>query len=436
VPDGGRGPGLSPPSPTATAISGPGAGLRAAVGGTRDGSNLPPAASHAPHNLRSVYDALELPGNCSGAPARPGESQLPTGAKGSPPPDTLFVDATKGSDEAAGTEAAPLRTVGHAVELSAVGGGPRTILLRAGTHYLATTLEITPKHSGLSIRPFPGESATLSGGSPLSLQFQKTAAWWAGPNTTVMVADLPASASDDWTEVFVMDAVGNPLNQGGGGSRYTKARFPDGNPEHNSGLCTTQNGCRAYSTGAGSCGRVTFVNGTWLQSGPRRRSWNAVSGCPMTSNRTVFETGKCAHGKCCAGYVYDVWTALVGGSAAGRFRPPISPSSSVTDQQDLTNCEKLPAAFSARASNWSSWSEHSRPLLHTFNYPLGSAWGNHMYEVTRADIEMVQGSIVGNVSLGRGGWYLTAGLTNANQFFIENVKEELTKPGAFSNSSL
>jgi hypothetical protein len=391
-----------------------------------------------------VFDALELPGNCSGVPPRPGTPQLPIGAHGMPLPPgaALFVDGAKGSDSAAGTEVAPLKTVGRALELSTAGGGgrgggARSILLRNGTHFLTRTLEIGPEHSGLSIRPYPGEAATLSGGTPLSLQFQKSPAWWA-PHTTVLVADLPppppsdTGQGDHWTEVFVMDGVENPLNQGGGGSRYTKARFPDGNPEHDSGLCTTTNGCRAYAKGVGSCGLVPFVNGTWIQSGPRRNSWNAVENCPTSSNTSVFEVGKCAHGKCCIGYVYDAWTALVGGSAAGRFSPPISPSSSVTDQQDLTSCEKMPPDFSPRASNWSSWTQWSRPLLHTFNYPLGAAWGNHMYEVTRADIEMAQqGSTKGNLTLGRGGWYLTAGLTNANSFFVEGVKEELTSPGEF-----
>ena len=397
-------------------------------------ANLPLAASHAPYNLRSVFDALEL-GNCSAAPPRPGAPQLPRGVTGpSPLEDALFVDGIKGSDAAIGTEAAPLKTVGRAVQLSTGHGRAGTvIMLRAGTHFLAETLEITPTHSGLSIRAFPDESATLSGGTPLSLQFRTAAsseAWWAG-ETTVLVADLPAGASSEWTEVFVMDGVENQLNLGGGGSRYTKARFPDGDPEQDSGLCTTTNGCRAYAKGVGSCGSVPFVNGTWIESGPRRNSWNAVSSCPTTDNTSVFETGKCAHGKCCAGYVYDVWTALLGGSAAGRFSPPLAPSSTVTDQQDLTNCETMPVDFSPRASNWSSWPATARPLLHSFNYPMGSAWGNHMYEVTRADLEMVQGTVKGNLSLGRGGWHLTAGLAKANSFFTENVKEELTSPGEF-----
>jgi hypothetical protein len=43
--------------------------------------------------------------------------------------------------------------------------------------------------------------------------------------------------------------------------------------------------------------------------------------------------GKCAYGKCCTGFCYDDYTALEGGSAAGRFSPPLAPSSTVADQQ-------------------------------------------------------------------------------------------------------
>ena len=98
--------------------------------------NLPTCTTHAPVNLRSVYDALQLPGNCSGAPARPGEPQLPTGGKIPPPAGALFVDGVKGNDAAAGTEAAPLKTVERAAELSLSVDSP-TIVLRAGVYYLA-----------------------------------------------------------------------------------------------------------------------------------------------------------------------------------------------------------------------------------------------------------------------------------------------------------
>jgi hypothetical protein len=117
-------------------------------------------------------------------------------------------------------------------------------------------------------------------------------------------------------------------------------------------------------------------------------------------------------GKCCAGYCYDDYIALAGGSAAGRFSPPLAPSSTVTDQQIQTNCVRVrgfsprgestalsppPLIFSYKSEkslrgagvNWTVPSR--RPVLHSFNYALGSAWGNHMYEVTRADLELAAG---------------------------------------------
>ena len=44
-----------------------------------------------------------------------------------------------------------------------------TVVLRGGTHSLAKTLMLDPKHSGLSIMAYPGESPVLSGGVKLNI---------------------------------------------------------------------------------------------------------------------------------------------------------------------------------------------------------------------------------------------------------------------------
>ena len=132
-------------------------------------------------------------------------------------------------------------------------------------------------------------------------------------------------------------------------------------------------------------------------------------------------------GKCCAGYCYDDYTALEGGSAAGRFKPPLAPSSTVVDQQSQTNCVSV-KDVSPRGVNWTI--AKRLPLLHTFNYPLGSAWGNHMFEVTAADLAMTDASVQGKLSLSdKGGWHLTAAAAAAHSYFVEDIKEELTVPG-------
>ena len=198
------------------------------------------------------------------------------------------------------------------------------------------------------------------------------------------------------------------------------------------------NGCPAYSVAAGSCGSLPFVNGTWVEVGPgtthpRRSSWQAVVGCPATNDSEVFgPSGRCAFGKCCAGYCYDDYVALEGGSAAGRFAPPLAPSSTVVDQQLQTNCVAV-RNFSSRGPSWRIPAKRL-PLLHTFNYGLGKAWGNHVFEVSAADLEMSSaadgGAVGGNLSLtARGGWHLTAAAAAAHSFFVEDVQEELTAPG-------
>ena len=88
---------------------------------------------------------------------RAGVPQLPTaGAAAS----TLFVDAAKGSDSAAGTLAAPLKTIQSAVDKLATGGG--SVMLRAGMFFL--TESVTIAHSGITIAPYQKEEVVVSGG--------------------------------------------------------------------------------------------------------------------------------------------------------------------------------------------------------------------------------------------------------------------------------
>ena len=73
---------------------------------------------------------------------------LPTAEAGS----TLYVDAAKGSDSAAGSLAAPLKTIQAAVDKLSSGG---SVLLRAGTFFLKESVTIS--HSGITIAPYQSE---------------------------------------------------------------------------------------------------------------------------------------------------------------------------------------------------------------------------------------------------------------------------------------
>ena len=81
---------------------------------------------------------------------------------------TFFVDYVRGSDGASGTQAQPFKTVARGLAATRAGGGGGALILRAGTHYLASALALTAADSGLTLQAFPGEAAWLSAGTPLA----------------------------------------------------------------------------------------------------------------------------------------------------------------------------------------------------------------------------------------------------------------------------
>ncbi|SDK05298.1 Right handed beta helix region [Actinopolyspora mzabensis] len=101
----------------------------------------------------------------------PDASPLPTipGTTAPVSPDALFV-ATDGSDDAAGTRQAPLRTLWAAVDRA---GSPSTIVLREGTY--RESVGIVRKR--LRIRSFPGEQVWLKG-SEVVADWTRTERGW------------------------------------------------------------------------------------------------------------------------------------------------------------------------------------------------------------------------------------------------------------------
>jgi hypothetical protein len=106
-----------------------------------------------------------------------------------------FFVAVDGSDSNNGSEASPFLTLPKALEASRANvGGSNQIILRAGTHYLSSTVVLTAADSGLNIQAFPGEEAWISGGVPLSgltwkpFNVTSNPVWSMYPNTTAVYA--------------------------------------------------------------------------------------------------------------------------------------------------------------------------------------------------------------------------------------------------------
>src|SRR5579863_6766978 len=84
--------------------------------------------------------------------------------------------ATDGDDQAAGTKAAPFRTIAKAqaaLRARPVKEQPISVWIRGGTYYLSGPLLFTPDDSGSAEAPvtyaaYPGERVTISGGVKLA----------------------------------------------------------------------------------------------------------------------------------------------------------------------------------------------------------------------------------------------------------------------------
>lgn len=149
--------------------------------------------SRAP--MKDVWEALQLTSSCkfpfpSKTAANLAQQAVGTGGASLSPADyRVFVDHRGGDDgsERPESEDTPLRSVNEALSRvrewrSRHGKTSRgafsashlhaSIVLRGGIHYLNETIMISVEDSSTSIESYPNETATLSGGVPLTLTWQ------------------------------------------------------------------------------------------------------------------------------------------------------------------------------------------------------------------------------------------------------------------------
>lgn len=145
--------------------------------------NLPASKLLPPGSLRhrQVWESLFTgdmeEGNFGGGKMGSCNQTTPPGAAKPVPPTPAplaseapawFVDATKGSDTAAGTQDKPFRTIACAINASrAHNHVERRVVLRAGLHTLDDAIALGPQDSGLVIENFAKEETWMSGAAPL-----------------------------------------------------------------------------------------------------------------------------------------------------------------------------------------------------------------------------------------------------------------------------
>jgi len=93
-------------------------------------------------------------------------SLLATGLATPAAAQTIYV-APQGSDQATGTQAAPVRSVSHAIEL-ARRTRDHSIEVAGGTYSLTTPLALSAVDSGLSLKAAVGQRVVLSGGTRIT----------------------------------------------------------------------------------------------------------------------------------------------------------------------------------------------------------------------------------------------------------------------------
>jgi hypothetical protein len=240
---------------------------------------------------QSLHDALMLGsgGNCSAfadtelnarilSARPPPRGELPSRGSGR----TIYV-ATTGSDTTGtGSEAAPfasLHAAAAAIRSAPAAARPSLVLVREGKYYLETTLVLGAEDSHVHWAAHRGERVTLSGGKllqqldwkplrPGSRIVRASVANISGLLSTAEAEYLKAAASSssplppppgayhhEWGSP---PARWNTLHVDG--VRQVRARFPNGDPQRQSGICFSKanhprlEGCPGYLAAQGQAG--------------------------------------------------------------------------------------------------------------------------------------------------------------------------------------
>jgi len=303
---------------------------------------------------------------------------------------SIHVCHTSGDDSNDGSLDHPVKSIQLAADLAASATEKTAVVLRDGTHYIADTITLTSKHSNLNFMSFPGESATVSGGTALKTTWKK-ATGMANASMNVYVADISGQ---------VADVPGLQMTDSAGAlSRATRARYPN-NP---GGIET-------------SCGYGCMIGGNqgkWTP--PNFNRFGPVDF--YTDNQTATQRTDTpsnwfqhymigVNGLCS---VYDppvsYWCSEhPSGGGAFAFR---TPTGVVATPKTLPN---------------SPYKDASDAIFFVWR---PARWANWMFEIDTYD------KAAGNFSFGKGGNQGARGSNSGGDFFVENVMEELDFPSEF-----
>ena len=282
----------------------------------------------------------------------------------------IYVDDVNGNDGNDGNIDSPVKTLEYGIELSrridVNGNAMKSVILREGIYYLSDTLEFDWKDSNLLISNYDGERVVVSGGIKLNCtwkEYMKTK-----NNYQIYSCDLKDSN--------INDIKGLRIN----GERGMRARYP--NPTF------------PYNTESYPCGFCSSITTDWVPYNESREPDIKISN--ITRN---------------TGYDWKHYDLGIGG-----------PCNNFGDSNAGFFC--YTAAYFYPIGMYANSSILPNMPYKNYNDIIiqgwrGGHWNSFMFEVDNYD-EKEQ-----IMHFSKGGFQGSRGADNCQEFFIENVFEEL-----------
>eukprot|EP01065_Artemidia_motanka_P001873 TRINITY_DN10870_c0_g4_i7.p1 TRINITY_DN10870_c0_g4~~TRINITY_DN10870_c0_g4_i7.p1 ORF type:complete len:835 (+),score=316.39 TRINITY_DN10870_c0_g4_i7:49-2553(+) len=369
------------------------------------------AARYRQQWLGSVSDALGLE-RCPPDVRREAEAIRRNGGVQRPPSvrgggGVQVYVATDGSDSTGdGSEKAPFATLQRArdsVRQAGKGGGE--VIVRAGKYYLNETLLLTQADNGLTIRPYDGEHVTLSGGRSIrgldwSCADEDCKVLKAG---VVLPKAPPAPHHSLFHDYGPAPEVVNQLFVDG--ERQVRARYPNGNPQHNDGKCFQKQQhpdercdwlMPTKMTGLMPIGPYQKVKFDALD-----RGLSPTKGCKECLRYGLFEQ--------------SIYAFPEGHPVYNKPMPGLG----WNNNSMFSYWEPLFLRFSKveGAPLPRQWARPETGVMHMLH---GKLWGGWMFRIAKRDN--------GTLHLGYGGYQEARGSRYFNKFYVENIREELDAP--------
>ena len=343
-----------------------------------------------------------------------------------------FYVSPSGSDSNPGTIDAPFKTLTAARDAvrgvpvpQRISAGGAAVYLRAGTYYLDnTTLALDASDSYVAWQSYQGEAVSIAGSRSL------TSLSWApvgsGPIMSASVK-LPDPRFDAWVAAGGVKSGTAPppmvISQlFVSGQRQIRARYPNGNPADNSGLCFSKTqrpgeGCNGYSrcsTGDGGK-RLVGPPAVAKVQGNLNRGNSPTQGCPQCTTYGNFQYSIFPpppnHP------VYDKPLPGIGWDNTSHFTFWGSLFDRSGAMQVDTGCDPH---FAGAAK----WTNTELSYLNTFHNSLWGGWSFALSGASVAGNTATLDFAYGGYQEARGGYFGRGGA-----FFVENILEELDAPG-------